>query len=118
VLLGGAAYLACPLDLIPGLVPVLGQLDDLNVALWVVRTVLRRVPAEIGDEHLAAAGLGSEQVEEHGNRVLAATALLTGMLLTAARWSLASVGARLAKRILGPASGLPGSDPNHVEAEQ
>jgi uncharacterized membrane protein YkvA (DUF1232 family) len=100
ILLGGAAYLVSPVDLIPGLVPILGLLDDLNVVLWIVRTVLRRVPPEIGDAHLAAAGLRREQVEEDGRRVFAAIAMLTGVLLAAARRGLIAAGGRVARRLL------------------
>lgn len=36
----GAAYLASPIDLLPDAVPVLGQLDDLAVAVLVLRRLL------------------------------------------------------------------------------
>ncbi len=43
LVLGGIGYLLSPVDLIPGFIPVLGQLDDLSVALWSLRTALRAV---------------------------------------------------------------------------
>ncbi|HEX2142061.1 MAG TPA: YkvA family protein, partial [Candidatus Limnocylindria bacterium] len=38
--LGAAAYLASPIDLVPGLIPVAGQLDDAAVALLMVGAML------------------------------------------------------------------------------
>ena len=40
VVLAGAAYLISPVDLVPGLIPVLGQLDDLLVVLLAMRVAL------------------------------------------------------------------------------
>jgi uncharacterized membrane protein YkvA (DUF1232 family) len=50
-LIGTAAYLVLPFDLIPDWVPVLGQMDDLLVMTIGVRTLLRRVPDDILREH-------------------------------------------------------------------
>jgi uncharacterized membrane protein YkvA (DUF1232 family) len=45
------AYLAMPLDLVPDFIPVAGQLDDAILVLLVLRTILRRAPAELLAEH-------------------------------------------------------------------
>jgi uncharacterized membrane protein YkvA (DUF1232 family) len=54
-LIAGAlvVYLASPIDLIPDFIPVLGQLDDLAMALIVGGLLLRSVPREVIEEHLA-----------------------------------------------------------------
>jgi uncharacterized membrane protein YkvA (DUF1232 family) len=57
ILIGGLAYLISPIDLIPGLIPILGQLDDLAVALWTLRLALRTMPPAVADRHLDANGL-------------------------------------------------------------
>ena len=51
VLIGLAAYLACPIDLIPDWIPVLGYLDDVLIAGFVVGYVLRKVPSDLIREH-------------------------------------------------------------------
>jgi uncharacterized membrane protein YkvA (DUF1232 family) len=35
-------YLVCPIDLVPDVLPVLGWADDVILALWVLRSVVRR----------------------------------------------------------------------------
>jgi len=49
--IGIAAYLAMPFDVIPDWIPVLGQLDDFVVLTVGVRTLLRRVPEDMLREH-------------------------------------------------------------------
>jgi uncharacterized membrane protein YkvA (DUF1232 family) len=46
-----------PVDLIPGIIPVLGQADDLAIVLASLRLVLRRLPPHIAQRHLEATGL-------------------------------------------------------------
>lgn len=43
-LLAGAAYLASPIDLVPGVIPVAGQLDDAAVVLLALRVALAGLP--------------------------------------------------------------------------
>jgi uncharacterized membrane protein YkvA (DUF1232 family) len=45
------AYLATPLDLIPDVLPVIGQLDDAILAAVVLRAVLRGAGPEVVREH-------------------------------------------------------------------
>lgn len=84
LVVGGVAYLVSPIDLIPGIIPLLGQMDDLAVALLSLRAVLRRVPPEIAAEHLAATALTAEQIEADlgtlntTGRLLSRTALRFG----------------------------------------
>ena len=57
ILIGGLAYLISPIDLVPGLIPILGQLDDMAIALWTLRLALRTMPPAVADRHLNANGL-------------------------------------------------------------
>lgn len=67
-LIAGAlvVYLASPIDLIPDFIPVLGHLDDLAIALIAGGLLLRSVPSEVIEEHLATyeAAVGRGQVTE------------------------------------------------------
>ena len=72
-LVGLAAYLALPVDIVPDWIPVLGQLDDVVVLTVGVRTLLRRVPEPILKEHwtgerrVLAALLGRGSADPSGN---------------------------------------------------
>src|SRR6187397_1502161 len=55
--LAGAAYVVSPVDLVPGFIPLAGQLDDLLVALGAIRVALDGLKPEWRGEKLAAAGL-------------------------------------------------------------
>ncbi len=55
--LAGAAYVISPIDAIPGVIPVLGQLDDLAIALGVIRVALDGLKPEVRVQQLAAVGL-------------------------------------------------------------
>lgn len=48
-----AGYLLTPLDIIPDFIPILGQVDDVVVALLVFDLFIRSAPREVVDEHLA-----------------------------------------------------------------
>lgn len=77
MLLGGAAYVVSPIDLIPGFIPVLGQLDDLTVALWSLRAALRAAPPEVAVHHLTVNGLTWEMLDEDLARIGRSGRLLT-----------------------------------------
>lgn len=53
-------YAVLPFDLLPGIIPVAGQLDDLTVLIGGLRAVLRSCPLEVADDHLARSGLTFE----------------------------------------------------------
>lgn len=63
ILAGAALYAASPLDAVPGFVPVLGQLDDLIVALTALRLALERLGPGGAAPHLAAAGLSRADLD-------------------------------------------------------
>lgn len=53
-----AAYIVSPVDFIPDIIPVLGQLDDITVLLAGLRAFRQIVPVEILEEHLEQLHLG------------------------------------------------------------
>lgn len=71
-IVAAAGYLASPVDLVPGVIPVLGQLDDIAVALATLRFALAGLDAERRHAHLEAVGLGDDDLA-HDLRTLAAT---------------------------------------------
>lgn len=73
---GAAAYLAAPIDLVPGILPVAGQLDDLAVALAALRFALAGLSPERRRAHLAAAGLAEDDLVADLRTVGAAAAWL------------------------------------------
>ncbi len=46
-------YLALPIDLIPDFIPVLGQVDDVVIAIAAVTILLRSTPRALLEEHLS-----------------------------------------------------------------
>lgn len=62
-LVAAVGYGISPIDLVPGIVPLLGQLDDLIVLLGALRLTLEQVPPSIGNEHLLAVGLTKGDVD-------------------------------------------------------
>lgn len=101
-LLAAAAYVFSPIDLVPGFVPVLGQLDDLAIALAAIRLALDGLNPQVRAERLAAAGLTQADLETD----LRSIGHVTGwLMLTAARvgrelTSVALRGADTARRAL------------------
>ena len=63
----GLTYLLSPIDVIPGFLPVVGQLDDLLAALLTVRLALDTLPGWLREEVLARSGLHAADVDEDLN---------------------------------------------------
>lgn len=63
VLITGGVYAVSPIDLVPGVIPVAGQLDDLYVILMAIRQAIRITPDNIAAEHLAKAGVSRAEID-------------------------------------------------------
>src|SRR5215211_2284563 len=72
--IGAAGYLASPIDLVPGVIPVLGQLDDIAVALAAIRLALGGLDADRRRAHLDAVGLADDDLVADLRTVGATTA--------------------------------------------
>jgi uncharacterized membrane protein YkvA (DUF1232 family) len=59
------AYLASPIDLIPDFIPVLGQVDDLLVAIIAGGLLLRSVPRHVIEENLQAYEARAEEKDKN-----------------------------------------------------
>jgi uncharacterized membrane protein YkvA (DUF1232 family) len=86
--LAAAGYLASPVDLIPGIIPILGQLDDMAVALLALRSALRSLDPITRERQLAEVGLAAGDLDADLGTLVA----MTGWLLRRG----ANVGRRLA----------------------
>src|SRR5579862_4809294 len=62
-LIGGVLYSLSPIDLVPGIIPVLGQLDDLAILLRGIRSTLRRAPQAVAERCLQECGLTEAQLD-------------------------------------------------------
>ena len=71
-----AGYLASPVDLVPGVIPVLGQLDDVAVALAAIRFAMSGLSPERRRLHLEAVGVADEELAADLRTVGATTAWL------------------------------------------
>ncbi len=90
MLAAGGAYLVSPIDLVPGFIPVAGQLDDLYVLLLGLRQAMRVSPPEAIEEHFANVGLPSSIVEED-------LAAIRAFVRQGVRWSLKQGGKALSR---------------------
>jgi uncharacterized membrane protein YkvA (DUF1232 family) len=63
-LIFGGAYVVSPFDLIPGVIPVLGQLDDLLVMLLGLRFTLALCPDEVAERHLGEVSLTRADISD------------------------------------------------------
>ena len=93
-LASGLVYVALPIDLVPGVIPVLGQLDDLAALLLGLRLALATLPPGLAAAHLAAAGLTDAQLDGDLRIARATLAWAAGRAL------------RTSSRLVGRAGGL------------
>jgi uncharacterized membrane protein YkvA (DUF1232 family) len=91
---GAAAYVASPVDLVPGIIPLVGQLDDVAVALLAIRFALAGLDTERRRAILADAGLADEDLTRDLATVRATSAWLvrSGARATTASLRLAARG--------------------------
>lgn len=85
----GGSYVISPIDLIPGLIPVIGQIDDLVVMMTAFTAAIRLTPAEVVDRHMLAVNLTEAEMARDRE-----TAELAG------RWALQS-GYRAVRSVAG-----------------
>ena len=53
---GMMLYIVSPFDIIPGFIPILGQMDDLALFILGIKTFIRRSPPDVVAEHRAKMG--------------------------------------------------------------
>ncbi len=60
----GGGYAISPIDLIPGIIPVVGQMDDVYAVLTALQQSLKRMPDTVAQKHLDATGVTREQIDD------------------------------------------------------
>lgn len=63
ILAAALAYVVLPVDLIPDVIPILGQADDLTVLLLVLDLFIQNAPPEVRAEHAARARNGTADLD-------------------------------------------------------
>jgi uncharacterized membrane protein YkvA (DUF1232 family) len=63
MLAAALAYVVLPVDLIPDVIPIIGQADDLTVLLLVLDLFIQNAPAEVRAEHTARARNGTADLD-------------------------------------------------------
>jgi uncharacterized membrane protein YkvA (DUF1232 family) len=69
MLAAALAYVVLPVDLIPDVIPVLGQADDLTVLLLVLDLFIQNAPAEVRAEHTTRAQNGTADLDRDLERL-------------------------------------------------
>ncbi len=64
MLVVGGVYTVSPIDFVPGVIPVAGQLDDLYVILTALRRAIRSSPDAVAAEHMASAGVHASDLDD------------------------------------------------------
>ena len=74
--IAAAGYLASPIDLVPGVIPVVGQLDDIAFAIAALKLALSGLDPVRRREHLQSVGLGDDDLAEDLRTAVVASAWL------------------------------------------
>ena len=92
-LTAAVGYSVSPIDAVPGIIPVVGQLDDLAIVLYTVRWVLNSLPVDKAHRYLTDAGLTVHVIDEDfdlvrdsGVKIIRKTVATIG---TVALWTIA-----------------------------
>lgn len=95
MLVAGGAYLVSPIDLVPGIIPVAGQIDDVYVVLVAIRQALRMVPADVADAYLERYQLDTTTIDSDLATIRRVVRI---SVADGARWSWKQLG-RLGRRV-------------------
>ena len=63
------AYVVFPVDLVPDVIPIIGQADDLTIVLLVLDMFIQNAPAEVRAEHAARARNGTADLDRDLQRL-------------------------------------------------
>lgn len=78
----GGVYAISPVDLVPGIIPVAGQLDDAYVLLYGLKKSLESMPPHVAEHHLGLAGVTFQDIDEDIALVISIAKRLTKLVIT------------------------------------
>lgn len=79
----GGMYALSPIDLVPGIIPVAGQLDDAYAILYGLKKSLEAMPPERAEHHLSTAGITLEGINDDISLVISIAKRLGRLVITA-----------------------------------
>ncbi|WP_425448130.1 YkvA family protein [Dethiothermospora halolimnae] len=95
-------YLISPIELVPGFIPVAGQVDDLLVVLTILKKVLKGIDPNIREELLKKHGITMIEIEEDikiCNKVAKVMLIKTGKFLGKAMLKTGKIGYKIGKKV-------------------
>jgi len=78
----GGVYALSPIDLVPGFIPVAGQLDDAYVLLYGLKKCLGSMPEAMATSHLERAGVSMQDIDDDLALVVSLAKRIGRMLIT------------------------------------
>lgn len=79
----GGVYAISPIDLIPGIIPVAGQLDDAYALLFGLRKAISSMPPALAEHHLDTAGVTIQEIDNDIALVVSIAKRLARMVINA-----------------------------------
>ncbi len=64
LLAAALAYVVVPIDLVPDMIPIIGQADDLTVLLLVLDVFIQNAPRDVREEHAERARNGTSDLDK------------------------------------------------------
>lgn len=78
----GGLYALSPIDLVPGIIPVAGQLDDAYAILYGLKKSLAAMPQPLAEHHLSLAGVEQHDLDEDIELVISVAKRLVRLVVT------------------------------------
>lgn len=78
----GGVYAISPIDLVPGIIPVAGQLDDAYLLLKGLKKSLEIMPAPLAQHHLSMAGVTFQEIDNDIALVISVAKRIARLVIT------------------------------------
>lgn len=92
ILSAGGVYALSPIDLVPGIIPVAGQLDDAYALLYGLQRCLASMPEELAAQHLASAGVSQQDIDNDISLVISIAKRIGKLVIHAGARAGATIG--------------------------